>query len=302
MNDKLDGVGVFVAVAEAGSFAMAAQRLGVTRSAVGKQVARLEQRLGVRLFHRTTRRQSLTDDGQSYYEHCVRALAELAAAEAGFESGRCEPSGRLRVSVPVLFGRHCVAPVLQALAQRHPALEVEVCFSDRIVDLVEDGFDLAVRVGPLPDTTALAARRLGVQHMSICAAPAYLARHGHPRSVADLDGHAGIAYVRAGRPMPWLLRGEDGAPVESRIASRLRFDDLQAIADAAIAGAGLAWLPCWLVAPALRDGRLALVSGDDAVVPADIHALWPHSRRLPLRVRVAIDALVEELPRRLAHA
>lgn len=147
MSEMMDGVEVFVAAVEAGSFAAAAVRLHLTRSAVAKTIGRMETRLDVRLFHRTTRSLALTEDGQGYYERCVRALDELRAGKAALDSGRNEAAGRLRVSVPVLFGRRCVAPVLTQLAAEHPKLELDLSFSDRPVDLIEDGFDLAIRNG-----------------------------------------------------------------------------------------------------------------------------------------------------------
>lgn len=296
VTDRLTGVAVFVQAAESGSFAEAATRLGLTRSAVAKAIARLEQRLDVRLFHRTTRRQSLTDDGQAYYERCVRALAELDAAEAALDSGRREPRGRLRVSVPILFGRHCVAPVLRAMAARHPGLELDIAFSDRVVDLIEEGYDLAVRAGPLPDSASLAARRLGTQHMGIGAAPRYLAAHGRPASVAQLDGHTGIAYLHGGRELAWTLLDERGAVRRPQLDVRLRFDDLQAIADAAIDGVGLAWLPCWMLARYMRSGQLELIMDHSHSQPSEIHAVWPHTHYLPSKTRAAIDALVAEIP------
>jgi DNA-binding transcriptional LysR family regulator len=295
-HERLSGITTFVLAAEVGSFAQAAERLGVTRSAVGKSIARIEQRLGARLFHRTTRRQSLTDDGQAYYERCVRALAELEAAEAAFDTGRREPTGRLRLSAPVLFGRHCVVPALLGLARRHPQLQIEMSFNDRVVDLLEEGYDLAVRVGALPDSTSLAARRLGTQRMAICASPDYLARHGRPGSVAALAAHVGIVYGREGRRRHWLVRDADGRVHEVRIDNHLCFDDLQAIADAAVAGIGLAWLPCWQLARHVRAGELELVMDCERVLSAEIHAVWPQTRWLPSRTRVAIDALAAEIP------
>lgn len=299
MNERLNGVVVFVAVVEAGSFALAAQRLAVTRSAVAKTIARLEQRLKVRLFNRTTRKQSLTDDGHAYYERCVRALAELEAAEESFESGRSEPVGKLRMTVPVLFGRRCVAPIVLELSRRYRDLKLEVSFNDRVMDLVEEGFDLAVRIGPLQDSSRLVARRLGMQRMGICAAPEYLARHGRPTNAHELDGHVGITYGNSSRPAPWRVLGEDGGIIEPQITSRMSFDDLQAIADAALAGAGLAWLPCWLISPEIRRGRLELIMNSDQVVATEIHAVWPRMTHLPLKVRVAVDALVTEIPKTL---
>ncbi|HWP20767.1 MAG TPA: LysR family transcriptional regulator [Burkholderiaceae bacterium] len=301
MNDRLTGVAVFVHAVQAGSFAEAAGRLNLTRSAVAKAIARLEQRLGVRLFNRTTRRQSLTEDGQAYYERCVRALAELDAAEAALDSGRREPRGRLRVSAPVIFGRHCVAPVLRSLAMRHPGLELDLSFSDRVTDLVEEGFDLAVRIGPLADSASLAARRLGVQYMGIGAAPGYLAARGRPRTVAELDGHAAIAYLRGGRDVDWTLIDEQGASCRPRLDVRLRLDDLQAIADAAIAGVGLAWLPCWMLGRYMRSGELELVLDHSRSQPREIYAVWPHSHYLPSKTRAAIDALAAQIPAMLGE-
>lgn len=296
LRDRLDGIAVFVQAAEAGSFALAGERLHLSRSAVGKAIARLEQRLGSRLFHRTTRRQSLTEDGQAFYERCVRALAELEAAEAALDRGRAEPGGRLRVTAPVLFGRHCVAPVLVGLARAHPRLSLEMSFTDRISDLVDEGFDLAVRIGRLPDSASLAARRLGTQRMAICAAPAYLAGHGRPRSVEELAAHRGIVYARGGHEVPWRVLDAEGRTQEPRLDSRLRLDDLQAIADAAIAGAGLAWLPCWLLARHLRAGELELVLDCERVLATEIYAVWPQTRYLPSKTRAAIDALAAQIP------
>ncbi|AWV03198.1 LysR family transcriptional regulator [Burkholderia sp. JP2-270] len=300
MDERLRGIAEFVDVVESGSFAAAALRLGVTRSAIAKVVARLERRLGARLLQRTTRQLSLTDEGLVYYEQCRRLLADLGETEAALDAGRREPSGRLRISVPVLFGRQCVAPVMRRLVERHPRLEIDVSFSDRLADLINDGFDIAVRIGELADTSTLVGRRLGVQRMGICASPAYLERHGRPKGPDELGSHVGIAYSRGGQPAPWRIIGADGAVHDHRAAGRLRFDDLQAIADAAAAGAGLAWLPCWLMAPYLRDGRLALVMDSNSVSGAEVFAVRPSSRHVPSKVRVVIDALVDEIPRMLA--
>jgi DNA-binding transcriptional LysR family regulator len=300
IREQLNGIATFVQAVESGSFALAAHRMRVTRSAVGKSIARLEHSLGVRLFHRTTRRLNLTEDGQAFYERCVRALAEIDAAEAALDNGRRAPVGRLRVSVPVLFGRHCVAPVLSKLAHQYGGLKVEISFSDHIVDLVEEGFDLAVRIGTLTDSASLAARRLGTERMGICAAPSYLAKYGHPDSLEQLQGHTAITYARGGQVFPWSVRDAYGNTTELRLDSRLQFDDLQAIADAAVAGVGLAWLPCWMMAPHIRSGELQLVFCGERLRAAEIHAVWPQTRHLPSKTRAAIDALVQQVPAILA--
>jgi DNA-binding transcriptional LysR family regulator len=297
MNDRLNGIVAFVQAVESESFALAAVRMHLSRSAVGKTIARLEQRLGVRLFHRTTRRQSLTEEGQIFYERCIRVLTELDAAEAALDSGHREPGGRLRVSVPVLFGRQCVAPVLLSLTRKYPRLSVEISFSDRVIDLVEEGVDLAVRIGPLADSVSLATRRLGTQNMAICAAPTYLSEHGRPASVDDFEQHKGIIYTRAASDLAWRIRDADGCIRELRVDSRIRMDDLQAIADAAVAGLGLAWLPCWMLARYVRSGELELVMDSQRVLSTEMHAIWPQTLYLPSKTRVAIDALVAEVPK-----
>ncbi len=296
MLDTFTDVPVFVAVVEEGGFSAASRRLNLSRSAVGKAIARIESRTAVRLFHRTTRSQALTQDGQAFYEHCQRALVELRAGEALLDSGRKVVSGRLRVTVPVLFGRLCVAPVLTRLAAAHPGLELDLCFSDRLVDLLEDGFDLAVRNGPLGDGSGLMARRIARETTMIFASPAYLERHGTPESLDDLIGHQAVTYGRNGRVQRWLFPREGAAPQEVNLPTRLRLDDLDAIADAAAAGFGLAWLPGWLVRSRVEAGDLVSVLPGIPALTSDIHVIWPETPYLPTRVRAAIDALAAKVP------
>ncbi len=296
MTDTLKDIPVFVASVEAGSFAQAAVRLHLSRSAVGKSIARLEERLGVRLFHRTTRSQRLTDNGALFYERCLRALEEIRGAESQLETGKHQVSGRLRVAVPVLFGRQCIAPLLIELAQEHPGLELEMSFSDRVVDLVEEGFDMAVRNGALADSSVLVARKLGEHRMVLCAAPDYLLKNGQPQTVDDLRQHTAINYTRAGRVLPWQLMDYDGTSRTFIPRSSLNMDDLQAICDAALAGHGLAWLPCWMVIKEIQQGNLVPLLKQAPDVRFDVHAVWQQTPHLPLRVRIAIDMLVKRLP------
>ncbi|MBH3467449.1 MULTISPECIES: LysR family transcriptional regulator [Pseudomonas] len=284
---RFDGVELFLQIVESGNLTEAAERLSLTRSAVGKGLARLEARLGTCLLQRSTRRQRLTEDGQAYYEHCLRALAELEAAESVLESGRQQPRGRLRVSVPLAFGHHYAAPALWALLDRYPELEIDLCFSDRMIDLVQEGFDMAVRIGPLPDTDRLSARLLGQQVMGLAASPAYLQRKGAIGSIEDLAAHRGIAY-------------RSNTAQRSRLASPLIVDDLQAVADAAIAGVGLAWLPSWLIAHYALRGQLQAVLPSYREQPAPIHVIWPTAAHMPAKTRCAIDALVAATPSCLA--
>ena len=296
MTDTLKDIPVFVASVEAGSFAQAAVRLHLSRSAVGKSIARLEERLGVRLFHRTTRSQRLTDNGALFYERCLRALEEIRGAESQLETGKHQVSGRLRVAMPVLFGRQCIAPLLIELAQEHPGLELEMSFSDRVVDLVEEGFDMAVRNGALADSSVLVARRLGEHRMVLCAAPDYLLKNGQPQTVDDLRQHTAINYTRAGRVLPWQLMDYDGTSRTFIPRSSLNMDDLQAICDAALAGHGIAWLPCWMVIKEIQQGDLVPLLKQAPDVRFDVHAVWQQTPHLPLRVRIAIDMLVKRLP------
>lgn len=296
MRGRLDGVAVFVEAVEAGGFARAAERLALSRSAVGKAIARLEARLGVRLFHRTTRTQNLTEDGQIYYERCLRAIEELRAAESLLDSGKQEVAGRLRVTMPVLFGRYCVAPILLEFARQHPKLELELSFSDRPVDMIAEGFDLGIRNGALGEATGLCARPLATQPKVLCAAPAYLEKRGQPDTIEALANHDVLIHWRTGHPYPWLLPDTDGRLTEVRLASRLRFDDLEVTADAAVAGMGITWLPHWLVCHRMDAGALRVLWEDRPAASMDTHAIWPATDYMPLRVRLAIDTLVENLP------
>jgi DNA-binding transcriptional LysR family regulator len=296
MQDKLDGVATFVQVVEAGSFALAAERMNLTRSAVGKAITRLETRLGVRLLHRSTRSQSLTTEGEAYYDRCVRALAELDIAEAALDHSRVEPTGRLRVSVPEAFGQLCVAPVLLELARQYPQLQIDLSFTDRYTDLIEEGIDLAVRIGELRDSSTLAARYLGAQHIVIGASPAYLARHGTPASLDELEGHTGIAYSRAGAIAPWDARSPGAGLQPVGIRAQISMDDVQAIAAAAIEGHGLAWLPCWLLTRYVKSGALVPVLDSYRIRSQEIYAVWPKVRHLRAKTRVAIDALKAQIP------
>ena len=254
--DRLTSMAVFVKAVDLGSFTAAAEALELSGPMVGKHVRFLEERLGVRLLTRTTRRQSLTDFGRAYYERCRIVLTEAEAADALVVDQLAEPRGRLRVTMPVHFGRRCVAPVLLKLAQQYPALELDLSFSDRFSDLAEDDYDLAIRTGDPEEKPGLVARRVARQRMLVCAAPAYLERHGRPQRVEELAGHQAVIYRRSGRIRPWLFPQEGQSPLEITPANRLRFDDLDAVADAATLGMGLAWLPSWLVRERLVSGAL----------------------------------------------
>ena len=289
---------VFVRAVDLGSFAAAA--LDLSGTMVGKHVRALEERLGVRLINRTTRRQNLTEFGRAYYERCRAVLAEVEAADALAADQLAEPRGRLSVTMPVLYGRYCVAPILLKLAQRHPGLELRLSFSDPIVDLAESGHDLAIRAGRLQDRPGLVARRLAPQRMLVCASPPYLEAHGRPSTLDEIGAHPAIIYSRAERVEPWLFPREGEAPIEIMPAGRLRLDDLEAIADAAASGLGLAWLPHWLIRDRIRSGALVALLPDQPPFLYDSHAAWLHTPNMPLKLRLAIDALAAGLPSLMA--
>lgn len=295
MTDVFTDIPTFVAVVEAGGFAAASRRMNVSRSAVGKAIARLEARLGSRLFHRTTRSQSLTDDGHAFFEHCQRAMDELNVGRAQLERGLQTIRGRLRVSMPVLFGRLCIAPVLTKLAAKHAALELELRFTDRKINLIEDGVDISIRMGTPDSGSGMITRRIGREQMVICGSPALL-QNGRPKTNGELANYPAITYSRSEWSQSWTVHEVDDSAIEFTPNSRMRFDDLEAISDAAVAGYGLAWLPLWLIRRRLVAGELVRVFDEQPTVGFDIHALWPPTRHMPARIRAALDALIVEVP------
>lgn len=298
--DRLTSMDAFVRAVELGSFSAAADALDLSAPMVGKHVRFLEDRLGVRLLNRTTRRQNLTDFGRAYFERCRAILAEVKDAETLAADHLGEVRGRLRVTMPTLLGRYCIAPILFSLAEQHPGLELNLSFGDSLVDLVEDGCDIAIRTGELEAGATVMTRRVARQRMIVCAAPAYLKSQGHPEAIEDLRAHTTIAYRRTGPVRPWLFPRAGAAPARFDPASRLQLDDMDAIADAAVAGMGLAWLPSWLVRGRIKREELVALFPDEPAYPYDCHALWLHRQPVPAKVRLVIDALSSELPRQLA--
>ena len=292
MEDRFAGIREFVLAMEHGSFTAAAARLGITGSAVGKSISRLEARLGVQLLHRTTRRIDLTSEGESYLLSCRRIMEELDQAESFLATGHREPNGRLKVDLPTTFGRRHIVPPLLALAAHYPGLDLSFLLRDQAADMVSEGIDLAVRIGSLGDYPELIARRLGEQHMVVCASPAYLARKGTPVSHADLFKHDCMAGWRRGAKPSWLLKGADGQVAPHELAVRHELPDGDALLGACLAGSGLAQLPAWLAGDALRTGSLVQVLHAASGASMPIHVLWQKTWHLQPKVRVAVDALV----------
>lgn len=297
-SERLKGLDVFVTVADLGSFTAAGERLNLTASAIGKSVARLEGRLGVRLFQRTTRRLSLTEAGTSFYRTCTAVLTELEQAELGLTTQEGEPHGRVRIDLPAAYGRLHVLPVILELLQRYPLLQPDLSFADRFVDPVHEGIDILVRIGGSDAWPAsLGHRYLGTQRQVFCAAPAYLARQGRPQRPGDLADHLCIGFRQAdGLVSPWHLRGEQPGESERWVFQpRLVVGDGEGEVLAALAGHGIAQLPTWLIAEHLASGALVDVLPDCAVDGLPINLVWPRSRETLPRVRLLLDHLATRL-------
>ena len=289
--DPLAGIVVFVAVARSGSFTRAAEQLGVTKSAIGKSVARLEARLGVKLFHRTTRLMNLTEDGEAYLATCAAAMDDIVAAEAALRSRHHVLQGRLRIDMPVAFGRQVLLPILLEICEPHPGLSLSLTFNDATIDPLSEDVDLVIHFGELRDSGHLVARRLATQDRVICASPRYLERHGVPLTLADLSLHHGIVGSPKGPPLHWVVR--EGGEIR-RIAPPAThyLGDGEAIIAAAVGAFGICQMPSSLVRRHIASGELTPVLSDLSTIPVDIHAVWPKQAHLSPRVRYAVDQLV----------
>ncbi len=289
-NNNLAFLETFIAVVEAGSFTAAARRLGRSKASVSRQIRALEERLGVALLHRTTRSMSLTDAGAAFHERASAALDDLEEAVAAVGSLHGSPSGRLRVSLPIAYGLRVVAPVLLELTGEHPSLDLDLAFSDRYVDLVGEGFDLAVRIGHLADSS-LIARRLAATRMVVCASPAYLDSRSAVRTPSDLLEHECLLYAQQVGGVAWRFAGGETLNVRGR----LRSDSGDALLQAALRGCGIAQLPDFYLDEALAEGRLVPLLERFEVEPLGVWAVYPHRRHLSLKVRLAVDRLVAAL-------
>jgi DNA-binding transcriptional LysR family regulator len=288
--DRMKDIHAFVHVAEAKSFTAAAERIGLSRSAVGKSILRLEDRLGVRLLQRTTRSVSLTGEGAVFHERCVRILADLDEAEMSMVSHSQAPRGRLRLELPVSFGRLHVLPILSQFMNKWPEISVNVSFNDRYVDLIDEGVDLAIRLGG-SDDGRLMTRLLAPHRLVTCASPAYLATRGIPGDVEQLAEHSCLAFVHGGRPVEWRFT-IDGQTRSVAINGRFTATNAEALRDATLAGYGIARLATFLISDDLRSGRLLPVLTCLSADGPSVRAVYPSSRHLSPKVRSFIDELL----------
>lgn len=293
--DRLDGIAAFAAVAETGSFTAAAIRLRISKSAVSAQVQRLEERLGLALLRRTTRRVSLTEAGTTYQRHCLAILAEAEAAEQAAMALHREPRGTLRIAAPDTFGWMHVAPALSGFRERFPEVSIELRLDERHVNLLDEGLDLAIRIGTLPDSP-LVVRRLAASRMLLVAAPAYLKRAGAPKSPADLDRHDCLCFPPLWRDGHWhLLAGQAEARVPA--TGTLVSNSAEVLRAAALQGLGIAMLPAWAVSEDIRGGRLKAVLPPWAPASGSIHAVYADERRMSAKVKAFVDHLARHIGR-----
>ncbi|WP_269632083.1 LysR family transcriptional regulator [Pelomonas sp. BJYL3] len=292
--DKLSGLLAFVRTAECGSFVAAGRELAVSASAVGKAVARLEEELGVRLMHRSTRSVQLTEEGRLFHERCRRILEDLDDARAQLTQASAVPRGRLRVSAPIV-GHHFLMPLVPGFLAAYPEVALDLVFTDRTVDLIEESVDVAIRSGALPDSR-LVSRPLNAFRLLLCAAPDYLARRPAPTVVDQLEGHVAVQFrhPNTGKLLDWPLP-PGSQDLNARLHTVLACNNVEALKSAALRGVGIACMPDFLVREELADGRLREVLAGAVGTSGRFNAVWASSRQLSPRVRCFVDWLAEHL-------
>jgi len=292
--DRLQAINSFVKVVETGSFARAAERLDVSVSAVSRQVAELEAHLDARLLNRTTRRLSLTESGRVFHERCVQLLADVEEAEQSAHAGTIKPRGTLRLTCAVTFGERHLPAAIAEFISRHPDIQFDVELSDRAVDLVDEGFDAALRIGNIGSQN-LVGRKIGVTQLMCCAAPAYLERYGEPKKPQDLTAHRCLTYEYASLRNVWRFRDRGGRDFSVKIGGPVHANSGHLLEALAREGLGIACEPDFIVGPDIRAGRLKPVLRGFEPPPANIYLVYPSRRHLSAKVRAFADFLVERL-------
>jgi DNA-binding transcriptional LysR family regulator len=288
--DRLRAFEVFATVVAKGAFSRAAEVLGTSPANVTRYVNELEAHLGTRLLNRTSRRLSLTPSGEALYERCRSILEEVAEAEAVASSSSVQPRGRLRVNAPLSFGVRHLAPLWPAFLARYPEVELEIALIDRIVDIVEEGYDLAIRISRAGSASHV-GRKLATSRNIVCAAPAYIAAHGTPTAPTDLKSHACIGYAYAATADEWRFTDAEGRAHAVKVEPRVHTNNGDTAQALAVAGQGVTWQPSFLIGDDLRAGRLVRVMPDYAMADIDILAVYPSRRHVSAKVRAMIDFL-----------
>jgi DNA-binding transcriptional LysR family regulator len=295
MSDSLQQMSIFARVVSSGSLSAAARELGLSPAVVSRSLSALEARLGTRLIHRTTRSLHLTDEGAAYFESCSRILDDIEEADAAAAAGRDEPQGVLKVALPASFGHQHIAPLVPQFAARYPKLRLALSLSDRRVNVIDEGFDLAVRIAELEDSS-LAARKLAPNRRVVCASPDYLRRHGTPRTPLELAKHNFLVanWGDGSFAMTVEYKGPAGKQGEIRVTGKYACDNWEVLREWALAGLGVALKSTWDVRPQLEDGSLVpLCPGYTFDTDVAIYAVYPHRRHLPAKTRAFIDFLAE---------
>lgn len=289
--DSLSGLAVFTKVAERESFTGAARDLKLSKSAVSKQIARLEDRLGVQLIHRTTRRLHLTEVGRAFYERAKRVVEDAEEAEQAISSMHDDLHGTLRINSPLSYGIRKLSPLLPIFMTEHPNLKIDISFSDRQMDLIEEGFDMGIRIAQLTDSS-LVARKLGTTKLVVVASPDYWKIHGKPAHPGELVNHKCLLYDYRANPNEWIFKGSEG-PISVQIDGPFRTNNGEALACAAVNGTGVFYVPTFLVDDLIQSGKLETVLDSFMTDGIGIHAVWPQNRHLSAKVRRFVDFLIE---------
>ncbi|MCE8419780.1 LysR family transcriptional regulator [Rhodovulum sulfidophilum] len=292
--DRLTGLSAFVRTADLGSFAAAGRVMGVSPSAVGKAVTKLEDQLQVRLIQRTTRKLSLTDEGRIFHERCRRILDDMEDAYESLQRTRAAPRGKIRVSAPVI-AHHLLMPLMPDFTERYPEIEFDLDFSDRVVDLIEEGIDVAIRSGPLPDNRFM-VRRLPPFRLLLCASPKYLEQHGFPKTIGDLASHRGIGFrfPNSGKLFEQTVQNPE-QHLDLNLPHVMTCNSLEAVREAVIRGIGMGCMPDFLARAPLSTKAIVPLLMDDLEVFGQLNLIWPSSRHLSPKVRAFVDFIVEKL-------
>lgn len=290
--DRFENMRVFIKVAETGSISDAAAQIGVVKSALSRRLKELEEHLGVELFHRTTRKMSLTETGSVFYQHATRILDDVAEAESDVTQAHTALKGRLKIALPSTFGIMHMGPAINEFAKTHPDIEFDLDFNDREVDLVHEGFDLAIRIAKLPDSS-LIARKLAPIEFVTCASPAYLEQFGIPQSPKDLVNHQCLTYSLLSNDEQWNFKYVDGQNLKIKLKPYLKATTGEYLKDAAVNGLGIVLLPEFIVYQKIKEGSLLSILKDYVTPPINAYAIYPQTRHLSQRVRMFVDFLIK---------
>lgn len=292
--ENLSDIAVFVEVVKADSFTTAASELELSRSVVSKYITRLEQRLGVRLLNRTTRRLSLTEAGQRFYEQCQQALTQLENAEGEIHAMQAEPKGLLRISAPSSFGILHLAALMPKFRQACPGLNLELSIADNVIDIVDEGIDIALRIGELPDSTMI-AKRIAQCRYVVCASPDYFEQHGKPVTPEDLTGHNCLLFQFWDSPNQWQFISKENQFISVKVRGEIVSNNSLALREIMRSGGGLSMAPTFLVGEDIKKGRLVPVLTDYKIKPVSIYAVYPHRQYLTAKVRAFLEFLAEQI-------